>query len=122
MDTSRPGHARRLVLAALLFAVMALAPCLFPRAAQAREYSIDAVNIDLTVNTDGSISIVEDRTFNFDGSFNGVYWDIATEAPAQHSTDADPAITSLSVEDLTRGGGPFAQSDAGTPGTYEVTD
>ena len=122
MDTSRPGHARRLVLAALLFAVMALAPCLFPRAAQAREYSIDAVNIDLTVNTDGSISIVEDRTFNFDGSFNGVYWDIATAAPARHSTGADPAITSLSVEDLTRGGGPFAQSDAGTPGTYEVTD
>ena len=71
MDASRPGFTRRLALAALLVAV-ACALGLAPRVAQAREYSIDAVDIDLTVNADGSIGIVEDRTFNFDGSFNGV--------------------------------------------------
>ena len=121
MDASRPGFTRRLALAALLVAV-ACALGLAPRVAQAREYSIDAVDIDLTVNADGSIGIVEDRTFNFDGSFNGVYWDIATEAPLKRTSNADPAVTNLSVEDLTSGGGEFQQSDSGTPGSYEVTD
>ena len=89
MDTSRTGIPRRLALVALA-AMAALLLALAPRAAEAREYSIDAVNIDLTVNTDGSIGVVEDRTFNFDGSFNGVYWDIATRGPALSTSDEDP--------------------------------
>ena len=121
MDTSRTGITRRLALVALA-AMVALLLALAPRAAEAREYSIDAVNIDLTVNTDGSIGVVEDRTFNFDGSFNGVYWDIATRGPALSTSDEDPQVTALAVEDLTRGGGEFSQSDEGTPGTYEVTE
>ena len=44
MDASRPGFTRRLALAALLVAV-ACALGLAPRVAQAREYSIDAVDI-----------------------------------------------------------------------------
>lgn len=121
MDASRTGIPRRLVLVALA-AMVALLLALAPRAAEAREYSIDAVNIDLTVNADGSIGVVEDRTFNFDGSFNGAYWDIATRGPALSTSDEDPQVTALAVEDLTRGGGEFSQSDEGTPGTYEVTE
>lgn len=121
MDTSRTGIPRRLALVALA-AMVALLLALAPRAAEAREYSIDAVNIDLTVNTDGSIGVVEDRAFDFDGSFNGVYWDIATRGPALSTSDEDPQVTALAVEDLTRGGGEFSQSDEGMPGTYEVTE
>ena len=58
MDTSRTGIPRRLALVALA-AMVALLFALAPRAAEAREYSIDAVNIDLTVNTDGSIGVVQ---------------------------------------------------------------
>lgn len=47
-----------------------------PTAALARDLSIDRVNIDATVQKDGTMHVVETRTFYFKGSFNGVYWNL----------------------------------------------
>lgn len=65
----------RALAAALAVALLALA--FVPRPAHARDYSIDKVDIDATIGTDGSLTVTEVRTFDFDGAFNGVYWDIA---------------------------------------------
>ncbi len=37
------------------------------------------VVIEAQVKPDGSMSVVEDRTFDFDGDFTRVYWDLATK-------------------------------------------
>ena len=65
----------RAVAAALAVTLVALVVMALP--AQARDFSIDQVDIDATVGTDGSLTVTEVRTFDFDGSFNGVYWDIS---------------------------------------------
>lgn len=67
---------RRLALALGCVLGLVLGLLLLPATALADDYEIDRVNIDATVNTDGSLYVVEERTFDFDGSFNGVYWDI----------------------------------------------
>ncbi len=97
MDNHRPGSSWRPLIAALVATSWPRWRWCGPAPALAHD-SIDAVDIDLTVNTDGSIRIVEEREFNFDGSFNGVYWDIATSAPAETSSEVSPWVSDLSVE------------------------
>ncbi|MBP3892622.1 MAG: DUF2207 domain-containing protein [Atopobiaceae bacterium] len=46
------------------------------RVALAWDYSIDSVDIDATVQTDGTLSVQESRLFDFDGSYHGVYWNL----------------------------------------------
>ena len=36
-------------------------------------YSIDEVNMDVVLQKDGSVKINEKLTYNFNGSFNGIY-------------------------------------------------
>ena len=119
-SASRNFVLRGAVAPLFVLVVAALALFAAPSAAHARSYSVDRVDIDLTVNTDGSISVVESRAFNFDGSFNGVYWDIAYAAPDTHASLDDPQLTVASVEDLTSGGSEFRQATSGANGTYEL--
>ncbi|MBQ9021209.1 MAG: DUF2207 domain-containing protein [Eggerthellaceae bacterium] len=58
------------VLASVLFACLAL----FPQTAQAKSYSMPEVTIEATVNTDGSLHVHEQRSFDFNGSFTCVWW------------------------------------------------
>ena len=109
---------RPLLLAAL---AVLLVLCL-PRPATAREYTIDKVDIDATVNADGSLDVVEARTFDFDGSFNGVYWDISRQAPAASSTGTAPQVSVTAVQDLSSQGTEFVESGTGQSGTYTVSD
>ena len=44
--------------------------------AYADEYSIPHVSIQAVVEQDGTLEVTEDRSFDFNGSFNGVFWDI----------------------------------------------
>ena len=121
-DRFSPYRATRLaphVLMLLLGMVICLAA--IPRHAFAREYSVDGVNIDLTVNADASISVVEERTFDFSGSYNGVYWDIAYGAPDATTNTEGPQLAVTSVEDLTAGGA-FSESGAERTGTYQLSD
>lgn len=68
------------VRAAFLVSILALALSLVLPAqrAFARDYSIDWVDIDATIYSNGTLSVQEQRQFDFDGSFHGVYWRIPT--------------------------------------------
>ena len=103
--------------------LLALALVLAPTPAQAREYSIDEVVGDLTVNTDGSITVAEERTFDFDGSFHGVYWNLSKRGPVATTNSGDVSVTNIAVEDLSSPElGSFTESDSGADGTYQLTD
>ena len=73
MQTLR--RALRAFIVVLMVAMVAIAAAAKP--AHARDYTIDKVDIDATILADGSLDVVETRAFNFDGHFNGVYWDIS---------------------------------------------
>ena len=58
----------------VFLALFALICC--PVSALAREMTVDAVQIDARVGTDGSLSVTERRTYDVRGSYNGLYWDV----------------------------------------------
>ena len=109
---------RRLRPALVALVAMMLALVLLPSRAWADgDYSIDSVDIDATVASDGSVSVRETREFNFDGSFHGVYWDIPTG-------DENSGIgTTIGQVGLQEGDQfiPFTESGSGEDGTYTVT-
>ncbi len=110
----------RLALRRLLLAAVAVLVALsvFPSAAFAdRRLSVNRVDIDATVSTDGSVSVTEMREFEFDGSYNGVYWKIPTGEYDGRQIEA--SITGAGIyEDGEYV--PFSQSLTGDNGTYEV--
>lgn len=61
------------LLALCLFAALA-ALAAFPGEAYAKSYSCPKVDITAHVATDGSLDVVEQRTFDFDGAFTAVWW------------------------------------------------
>lgn len=71
-------HALPKVLLALLAFTAAFFSLPAPAHADDRSYSIDRVQIDATVDENGTLHVSERRTYDFDGSFNGVYQNLAT--------------------------------------------
>ena len=63
----------RSLLAALCLLLALLVPA---RQAWARSYSVSQVDIDAVVETDGSLEVVERRSYVFRGDFNGIFWDV----------------------------------------------
>lgn len=116
-------RARNLVvpLWTLFAAAFALALVVAPGSALAREYSISKVYIDATLDDDGALTVVESRTFDFDGSFNGVYWDIPKGMNPGNGREVE-----ISVLSAGEGGGfgmqEFSEGYSGQNGTYEVDD
>lgn len=124
MDAHAPFHHARLALARLACLLAALALCLacLPATARAddRYYSIDRVDIDATVATDGSLTVSETRYFDFSGHFNGVYWDLPKgEADGRY---VDVVVNSISEEPYGGDVRTFEESDSGRDYTYSVTD
>lgn len=72
-------HLVILAVAAVLAVMSILAAA--PAAHADDEYSITSVNIAAHVQADGTLDVWEERTFDFDGDFGGVYWDISEDAP-----------------------------------------
>lgn len=62
-----------LLAASLLLAVVALLVAA-PTEAFAKSYDMTKVDIAAQANTDGSLTVVEQRTFDFDGKFTAVWW------------------------------------------------
>ena len=90
----------------------------FPSHALARDYSIDAVSIDASVAEDASLTVEEERDFDFDGLFHGVYWKIPTQGTEEHPIQ----VTVLSVGELIDGNYlEFEQSDSEAEKTYQLT-
>ncbi len=105
-------------LMAVTVAVL-LALVLLPSYALARDYSIDQVDIEATVATDGSLSVKEVREFNFDGSFHGVYWKIPRGSYQGRSID----VSILSVGEIIDGRYvEFSESYSGSNHTYELSE
>ena len=78
--------------------------------------SIDRVDIDATLGTDGSLQVTEVRSFT--GSFNGVYWYV----PLGTYKGVDVDVQVNEVGEVVNGSlQPFVQSDSGQDGTYELT-
>ncbi|MBM6774264.1 DUF2207 domain-containing protein [Olsenella profusa] len=78
------------------------------------------MSIDATVTSDGTLQVVETRTFDFDGSFNGVYWRIPTGHNESNGQDVEVTLLYAGEGDpdsLT----PFEESDSGLDGTYELS-
>ena len=73
LRSSKKSQFVRIALCVMLLAVAFL---IAPAKAFARDLSIDTVNIDATVQKDGTLHVVETRTFYFRGSFHGVYWNL----------------------------------------------
>ena len=78
---SRPRPLVRAALRALplpvLIALVAFAATFaFPHAAHADTYALPSVHIQAQVMENGDLFVTEARTFAFEDTVNGVYWDI----------------------------------------------
>ena len=99
---SRPRPLVRVALRALplpvLIALVAFAATFaFPHAAHADTYALPSVRIQAQVMENGDLFVTEARTFEFEESVNGVYWDIPL---AQNEQGAPSSITVFSVHEL----------------------
>ena len=86
-----------------------------------RSYQITQVDIDATVDADGTLHVVETRTFDFDGSFNGVYWDIPTGYNPNNGQEVEINVTSAG-ESTAGSLLAFQLSDSDEDGTYSISD
>lgn len=106
-------------LCQLLIGLFAFLACLAISHTAWADYSIDKVSIDATVRADGTLSVVEDRTFNFDGSYHGVYWKLPEGT--YEGADLTPRIASVGIVEngvYTE----FAHNAGGVDGSFDVTD
>ena len=103
------------MLACLMALVLLL---MLPATSLARDYSIDRVDIDATVRADGSVKVHEERTFDFDGEFHGVYWKIPAGTYNGRRIDVDV----ISVGEMVGGQYvEFKQSDSEANHTYQLS-
>lgn len=86
-----------------------------------RSYQITQVDIDANVDADGTLHVVETRTFDFDGSFNGVYWDIPTGYNPNNGQEVEINVTSAG-ESTAGSLLAFQLSDSDEDGTYSISD
>lgn len=68
------NHVWRVTFLLVCFAAL-LSLIAFPKAALAKSYAMPTVEIHAEVNADGSLDVVEQRTFDFNGEFSCVWWD-----------------------------------------------
>lgn len=71
------NNCKKVPVLAALFAVLVLCLCTLPQTAFAKDYSMPAVDIQATVGADGTLHVIEERTFDFDGSFSCVWWEFS---------------------------------------------
>lgn len=86
-----------------------------PSRAFARSLASPRTDITATVSADGSLLVEECRTFDYSGSYNGIYFDI----DVSDGVDCDVQSVSVGMGDDVR---QFAQADSGEPGTYQIQD
>ncbi len=84
---SHPARRLAAVLPAVLLLALAVA---LPARAFAKSFTMPAVRIDARIDPDGSLSVKETRSFEFDGDFTRVYWEL--EPPAG-GAGTDIAVT-----------------------------
>lgn len=98
--------------AALTAALAFAAPC----AAFAKSYECPQVNLTAQAQTDGALHVVEQRTFDFDGSFTAVWWTFRNLP-----SNAEVAVNSVRMATLDEAGnvaGDWTQLD---PVSFQVS-
>jgi len=116
----RGGARRKFILVAWAFVTL-VASLLVATPALADSYSIDAVNIDAAVASDGTLSVTETRDFVFDGSYHGVYWKIPKGENSSNGKDVGITINYVGL--LVNGQvQKFDLSNSGGNSTYQVSD
>lgn len=94
------GTCKKALLAlAVTVAFVFVAGIMSVRPAYAKSLAVSRVHIDATVNSDGTIDVVETRTFNFSGSYNGVYWKIPYGYNKANGQTVDVSFTGVTVKD-----------------------
>lgn len=81
------------LIACLAWAVIAM----FPAVANAGTYSLPRVHIEAQVEKNGDLLVTEARTFQFEDTVNGVYWDIPRARNAQGQPSS---VTVFGVQEL----------------------
>jgi uncharacterized membrane protein YgcG len=112
---------RFLVLAVSVLMACTLACVVAPVRAYAVDFDIDAVTIAASVAADGTLTVTEDRTFYFDDSANGVYWDIATGDYQGRNVEATVLAAGVVTGDVEKNNGTAAllAEVTGTPTNSE---
>ena len=90
---------KSLVRFAFCFLLLVFSCICMSSKAFARDLDINRVKIDATIQQDGTMHVVETRTFHFDGSYNGVYWNIPCGHNTYNNKDVDVSIQSVTVSD-----------------------
>ena len=98
--------------------MLALLLAFAPLSAHARDYGVASVDIDATLEADGSLEVVERRTYDFDGSFNGIYWDLPSGEYEGRAVEAQLESVRVVGDAETV----FEESDSGEPGTYGLSE
>ncbi len=108
-----------IVTAALAACAVLLAA---PQPALADDYEMSRTVINATVQPDGVLDVVEDRTFDFDGEFHGVYWEIGTGFSEGEQVEA--RVQSVGIVGPDGAFTPFTEDSFGAqlPHTYTVED
>lgn len=117
MTTNRTSTACRRT-----FLVVALALCLSlgsTAVAIAKDYSMGPVDISATVSTDGSMSVVEKRTFEFVEDYSFVYWEFDTSKMDALSVSGVSELVGETRVAYALSNDPLATENR-TPGTYLV--
>lgn len=90
-----------------------------PTLAAARSLDVVTVDVDATVMANGSVGVVEQRTYDVHGAFEGMYWDVPEGLYEGREVAADVAW----VGALSDGKQVLLEEGAdGAPGTYVLTD
>lgn len=112
---SEVRSARRLLLAALALAFLLAAP----QVAWARSLGMTRADIAAFLGTDGSLTVVEQRTYQSKGSYSGILWDVRQGSYQGREVRASVAEVSV-VTDGQRTA--LQEGREGVPGTYELAD
>ena len=83
-------------LAALAAALVCVAVFAMPATARA-DYAMPSVDLEATVRRDGTVYVREVRTFEFDDSVNGVFWQIPF-AENQQGATSTVSVTGVAVD------------------------
>jgi uncharacterized membrane protein len=123
-QVSMRQRARRHALFALLVVFATTFVLLLGRFsfAYADDYYMTQTDIDATVNADGSLSVVETRTFDFEGDYHGVYWKIPLGENSSSGKPVDVTIESCGLIGSDGQLERFTESDSGEDGTYTVDE
>lgn len=57
----------------VIIVIIMLAIMIFQNKVEAKSYSVENMDIQATINTDGSVGIEQTLTYKFNGSYNGIY-------------------------------------------------